>query len=167
MAPPAAVSVKLLTPRGKRPDHGGRPGQPGGKREAKGGKEEDRMRSRIALLAAAASVFGCVAAAGEDALKISVSQRGLWDTAISELGQRAGIMHRHGLDLEILYTSGGAESQQALIAGSVELACGGGIEGAVGGYAKGAPLRIVGSEMIGSPDTYWYVVAASPIRSLK
>src|SRR5207302_260682 len=29
-----------------------------------------------------------------------------------------------------------------------------------------APLRIVGSEMIGSPDTYWYVVAKSPIRSM-
>jgi NitT/TauT family transport system substrate-binding protein len=125
------------------------------------------MRSRIALLAAAASVFGCVAAAGEDALKISVSQRGLWDTAVSELGQRAGIMKKHGLDLEILYTSGGAESQQALIAGSVELACGGGIEGAIGAYSKGAPLRIIGSEMIGSPDTYWYVVANSPIQSIR
>src|SRR5262249_58131162 len=74
---------------------------------------------------------------------------------------------KHGLALEILYTSGGAESQQALVAGSVELACGGGIEGAIGGFSKGAPLRIIGSEMIGSPDTYWYVVSSSPIRSMK
>src|SRR2546423_11102874 len=108
---------------------------------------------------------GTVSAAEE--VKISVTQRGLWDTAVSELGQRAGIMKKHGLNLEILYTSGGAESQQALLAGSVELACGGGIEGAIGAYAKGAPLRIIGSEMIGSPDTYWYVVANSPIRSIK
>jgi NitT/TauT family transport system substrate-binding protein len=100
-------------------------------------------------------------------VKISVTQRGLWDTAVSELGQRAGLMKKHGLDLDILYTSGGAESQQALLAGSVELACGGGIEGAIGAYAKGAPLRIIGSEMIGSPDTYWYVVASSPIQSIK
>jgi NitT/TauT family transport system substrate-binding protein len=111
------------------------------------------------------SVNGPVAA--EDTIKISVTQRGLWDTAVSELGQRAGIMKKHGLALDILYTSGGAESQQALVAGSVEIACGGGIEGAIGGFAKGAPLRIVGSEMIGSPDTYWYVVANSPIRSMK
>jgi hypothetical protein len=83
MAPPAAVLVKLLTPRGKRPDHGAGPATP---EVQKGAKREDHMRSRIALLAAAASVFGCVAAAGEDALKISVSQRGLWDTAVSELG---------------------------------------------------------------------------------
>jgi NitT/TauT family transport system substrate-binding protein len=49
----------------------------------------------------------------------------------------------------------------------VDLSCGGGIEGAIGAFAKGAPLRIVGSEMVGSPDTYWYVLADSPIRSLK
>jgi NitT/TauT family transport system substrate-binding protein len=124
------------------------------------------MRADIAWLIMTIALAGSTAAGAED-VKISVTQRGLWDTAVSELGQRAGIMKKHGLNLEILYTSGGAESQQALLAGSVELACGGGIEGAIGAYAKGAPLRIIGSEMIGSPDTYWYVVANSPIRSIK
>jgi NitT/TauT family transport system substrate-binding protein len=119
------------------------------------------------LLVAAILVNVNCSLAAEDPVKISVTQRGLWDTAVSELGQRAGIMKKHGLALDILYTSGGAESQQALVAGSVELACGGGIEGAIGGFAKGAPLRIIASEMIGSPDTYWYVVANSPIRSMK
>ena len=124
------------------------------------------MPSNRAWLTVAVWLAGSTAAAGED-VKISVTQRGLWDTAISELGHRAGIMKKHGLNLDILYTSGGAESQQALLAGSVELACGGGIEGAIGAFAKGAPLRIIGSEMIGSPDTYWYVVANSPIRSIQ
>src|SRR6185436_20215991 len=119
--------------------------------------------SGLLVAAILVSVNGPVAA--EDTIRISVTQRGLWDTAVSELGQRAGIMKKHGLALDILYTSGGAESQQALVAGSVAIACGGGIEGAIGGFAKGAPLRIIGSEMIGSPDTYWYVVANSPIRS--
>ena len=119
------------------------------------------------VLAAAWLLAGGNDVAAQETLKISVTQRGLWDTAVSELGQRAGIMKKHGLALEILYTSGGAESQQALVAGSVELACGGGIEGAIGGFSKGAPLRIIGSEMIGSPDTYWYVVSSSPIRSMK
>jgi NitT/TauT family transport system substrate-binding protein len=48
----------------------------------------------------------------------------------------------------------------------MDLACGGGIESALGAYSRGAPLRIIGSQMIGSPDTYWYVVKNSPIRSL-
>src|SRR5262249_17917528 len=129
---------------------------------------ETRMRTWTApVLAAAWLPAGGNDVAAQETLKIAVTERGLWDTAVSELGQRAGIMKKHGLALEILYTSGGAESQQALVAGSVELACGGGIEGAIGGFSKGAPLRIIGSEMIGSPDTYWYVVSSSPIRSMK
>jgi len=123
------------------------------------------MRVDLVWLATAVWLaFG--GAAGAEGVKVSVTQRGLWDTAVSELGQRSGIMKKHGLELEILYTSGGAESQQALLAGSVAIACGGGIEGAIGAFAKGAPLRIIGSEMVGSPDTYWYVLADSPIRSI-
>jgi NitT/TauT family transport system substrate-binding protein len=48
----------------------------------------------------------------------------------------------------------------------MDIACGGGIESAIGGFSKGAPVRIIGSAMIGSPDTYWFVVANSPIKSL-
>ncbi len=118
----------------------------------------------LAVLAADGAADGAAAA---DRLRVSVPQRGLWDTAVSELGQRSGIMAKHGLDLDILFTAGGAESHQAVIAGSMDLACGGGIEGAIGAFAKGAPLRIIGSEMVGSPDTFWYVRADSPIQSIK
>jgi NitT/TauT family transport system substrate-binding protein len=91
----------------------------------------------------------------------------LWDTSIGELGQRSGIFRRYGIDLDILYTQEGPEAQQAVISGSMQLLCGGGIEAIIGAYSRGAPLRIIGSEMIGSPDTYWYVLADSPIHSLK
>jgi NitT/TauT family transport system substrate-binding protein len=83
------------------------------------------------------------------------------------LGKRAGIFQTHGLDLEILFTQGGPEAYQAVISGSMDVACGGGIEGAIGAFAKGAPLRIIGNEMVGSPDTYWFVLASSPIHSLR
>lgn len=99
-------------------------------------------------------------------LKVSVPQRGLWDTGVSELGQRAGIFRKHGLELEILFTSGGAESQQAVIGGSMDIAAGVGVSGAFGAYSKGAPLRLIGSEMIGAPDLYWYVVPNSPIKTV-
>jgi NitT/TauT family transport system substrate-binding protein len=118
-------------------------------------------------LAAAAMVVGAHAACAQELLRTAIPQHGLWDTAVSELGKRSGIMKKYGLDLEILNTSGGAESYQAVIAGSMDVSCGDGIEGGISAYAKGAPLRIIGSEMIGSPDTYWYVRADSPIRSLK
>jgi NitT/TauT family transport system substrate-binding protein len=41
------------------------------------------------------------------------------------------------------------------------------VSAAFGTYAKGAPIRIIGSEVIGSPDLYWYVPAASPIRKVE
>ena len=121
----------------------------------------------VALLIAAAVLVPLAPAAAADALKVAVAQRGQWDTAITELGQRSGIFAKHGLTVEILYTQGGPEAHQAVISGSMDIACGGGIESAVGGFSKGAPVRIIGSAMIGSPDTYWFVVANSPIKSLK
>jgi ABC-type nitrate/sulfonate/bicarbonate transport system substrate-binding protein len=99
-------------------------------------------------------------------LKVSVPQRGLWDTGVSVLGQSAGIFRKYGLELDILFTSGGAESQQAVIGGSMDIAAGVGVSGAIGAFSKGAPLRSIGSEMIGAPDLYWYVAANSPIKTV-
>src|SRR5207249_3988810 len=109
---------------------------------------------------------GGAAIAADELLKVSVPQRGQWDTAVTELGVRAGIFKSHGLEVEVHYTEGGPESHQAVIAGSRDIACAGGIDAAVGAYSRGAPLRIIGSQMVGSPDTYWYVTAGSPIRAL-
>ena len=130
------------------------------------------MTARIlaALLAAAAFSAAVLtpapSAQAEDLLKVAVAQRGQWDTAITELGERSGIFKKRGITVEILYTQGGPEAHQAVISGSMDIACGGGIESAIGGFSKGAPVRIIGSAMIGSPDTYWFVVANSPIKSL-
>jgi NitT/TauT family transport system substrate-binding protein len=123
-------------------------------------------RKLAGLLAAALACVALPDARAEDLLKIAVAQRGQWDTAIAELGQKSGIFKKRGIALEILYTQGGPEAHQAVISGSMDIACGGGIESAIGGYAKGAPVRIIGSAMIGSPDTYWFVTANSPIKSL-
>ena len=105
-------------------------------------------------------------AKADDTLRIAVGQRGLWDTSVAELGQRGGIFKKHGIVLDILYTQGGGETQQAVISGSVELGSSAGVLGVFGAYAKGAPLRIIGAEMTGGGDLFWYVQTASPIRSL-
>jgi len=107
------------------------------------------------------------AAPAQDTLKVAVPQRGAWDAGLAELGRRGGIFKRHGLDLEILYTQAGPESIQALIAGSVDIATASGVSAAVGTFAKGAPIRIIGNEVIGSPDLYWYVPANSPVRKVE
>src|SRR4051812_29827213 len=111
------------------------------------------------LLALAILVGSLATAAAQDLLKIAVPQRGAWDAGIPELGMRGGIFQKHGINLEILYTQAGPESIQALIAGSVDLATAAGVSAAFGTFAKGAPIRIVSSEVVGSPDLYWYVRA--------
>lgn len=126
-----------------------------------------RESSRALSIATALLAGMSGGAAANDLLRTAIPQRGLWDTAVTELGKRAGIFAKQGIDVDILYTQGGPEAYQAVISGSMDLSCGGGIEGAIGAFAKGAPLRIIGSEMVGSPDTYWYVPAGSPIRSLR
>jgi NitT/TauT family transport system substrate-binding protein len=119
----------------------------------------------VALLSAGILLASQPAPAA-DTLKLAVGQRGLLDTAISHLGQRAGIFKKHGLALDLLYTSGSGETQQAVIAGGVDVGIGGGIMGALNAYSKGAPVRIIAAQATGAAE-YWYVQAASPIRTLK
>jgi NitT/TauT family transport system substrate-binding protein len=103
----------------------------------------------------------------QDTLKLAVGQRGLWDTSISDVGQRAGIFKKHGLTLELLYTQGAGETQQAVISGSVEIGVGVGIMGVLSAYSKNAPVRVIGAEMTGAGDLFWYVKADSPIKTIQ
>jgi NitT/TauT family transport system substrate-binding protein len=106
-------------------------------------------------------------AAAEDTLKVAIPQKGAWDAGLVELGQRGGIFKKHGLNLDVLYTAAGPESIQALIGGSIDVAVASGVSAAIGTFGKGAPIRIISSEMTGAPDLYWYVPADSPIQKIE
>jgi NitT/TauT family transport system substrate-binding protein len=124
--------------------------------------------ARIAgVVVAAALAASAWTARADDTLKVAAGQRGNWDTSISEVGQRAGIFKKHGIVLEILWTQGGGETQQAVISGSVDIGVATGVMGVLGAYSKGAPVRIIGAETTGASDLYWYVLASSPIKTLK
>jgi NitT/TauT family transport system substrate-binding protein len=116
-------------------------------------------------------IAGCVLltapAVADETLKLTVGQRGNWDTSVSEVGQRAGIFKKHGLTLELVYTQGSGETQQPVVAGSVDIGVAVGIMGALSFFSKGAPVRIIGAETTGAADLYWYVKSDSPIRSLE
>ena len=122
---------------------------------------------RAIIAAFAASMLLGNAASAEDTLKLAVGQRGNWDTSVSEIGQRAGIFKKHGLVLEIVYTQGAGETQQAVISGSVDLGIAAGVMGVLSAFSKGAPVRVIGAETTGANDLFWYVKADSPIKSLK
>ncbi|MEO7762274.1 MAG: ABC transporter substrate-binding protein, partial [Casimicrobiaceae bacterium] len=130
------------------------------------------MKSKIhrGVLAAIAGLIGAalaLPAIAQDTLKLATGQRGNWDTSIGEVGQRAGIFKKHGIVLEILYTQGAGETQQAVLSGSVDIGVATGIMGALSAFSKGAPIRIIGAETTGAGDLYWYVPTESPIKSLK
>ena len=121
----------------------------------------------MTILSVIAMIAAGNAARAEDTLKVAIPQRGAWDAGVADLGQRGGIFKKHGLNLDILYVQAGPESIQALIGGSIDIATASGVSAAVGTFAKGAPIRIIGSEMIGGPDLYWYVPSNSPIRRVE
>src|SRR3989440_8320448 len=126
------------------------------------------IRCAFALFASLVCAAGIVLdAQAQESLKVAIPQRGAWDAGVAELGQRGGIFKKHGLDLEILYVQAGPESIQAVIGGSMDIATAAGVSAAVGTFGKGAPIRIIGSEMIGAPDLYWYVPSNSPIRKVE
>jgi len=119
----------------------------------------------IAGAAAMAAIALTNPAAADDLVKLTIGQRGNWDTAICQLGDMAGIFKKHGIQLEMIYTSGSGETLQPVISGSVDVGLAVGTLGAMAAYAKGAPVRIIGAEATGAAD-YWY--AKNPaIKTLK
>ena len=123
------------------------------------------------LFTAAIVAVGALTLSGEnadaaDTLKLTIGQRGNWDTAIPHLGTKAGIFKKHNLELEMLYTSGSGETLQPVISGSVDLGLAVGTLGALAAFGKGAPIRIVGAQATGAAD-YWYAKTSSSIKTLK
>jgi NitT/TauT family transport system substrate-binding protein len=121
----------------------------------------------LRLIAGAAVIAAALTgpASADDLVKMTIGQRGNWDTAIAELGTKAGIFKKHGLTLEMIYTSGSGETLQPVISGSVDLGLAVGTLGAMAAYSKGAPVRIIGAQATGAAD-YWY--AKNPaIKTLK
>ena len=88
------------------------------------------MRRTFALLIgmiAAVSAGG----AGAETLKVAVAQRGFWNSSFIEFALQQGFFKQEGLDIEILYTEGGASTLTPVIAGSLDIAMTNGTLGAV------------------------------------
>src|SRR5450631_3356913 len=97
------------------------------------------------LLFLLCALSACQGALAEDTLKLAIGQRGNWENAAPELGQKAGFFKKRGLDLELLYTQGAGETLQAVISGSVDIGVGVGTAGVLGAFAKGAPMTCSGT----------------------
>src|SRR5215211_1534856 len=121
----------------------------------------------LLLLAVAGLLLIHDRVAAEDRLGVAVGARGVGETFVPELGQNAGVFKKHGLVLDILYTQGGGETQQVVISNSAQIGVAPGVMGVLGAYAKGAPVRVIGSSFSGGSQLYWYVRSDSPIQSIR
>lgn len=124
------------------------------------------MRILVAIAALAVALAGGPAAA-LDKLTVSIGQRGGWDTWIIPLGIQTGVFSKHGLEIAPLWTSGGGDTLNPALIGAAEYAVGPPMPVVLAAYEKGAAIRVVGNQMRGASDLFWYVKADSPIKSLK
>src|SRR4030088_23485 len=120
-------------------------------------------------LAAGAMAVGLAAAGhaahAQEKLTVAVGGRGIGESCLTEIGKDAGIFARHGLDLNIVYTDGSGETQQAVVSNSAQVGVTSGMLGAMSLYAKGAPVRVIGASYSGGSQIYWFVPAGSAVRS--
>src|SRR2546430_2437290 len=91
-----------------------------------------------------------------ETLEVAVAQRGFWDSTLIDVG----------LDIDILYTEGGASTLTPVIAGSIDIAMTNGVLGVVAAYAKGMPVKIISAEATGAADAFWYARPDSGITRL-
>jgi NitT/TauT family transport system substrate-binding protein len=123
------------------------------------------IMAALALLIAAVST-----SLAAEKLKVAIPQKGFWDSSWVEFGEAAGFFKQAGLEVEVFYTEGGAQTIATVVSGSVDIAMSNGILGALRAYAKGGaatPYRIISAEMTGANELFWWVKADSPIKSLK
>jgi NitT/TauT family transport system substrate-binding protein len=127
------------------------------------------MRRTIALITTmiAASVPACLAcSATAETLKVAVAQRGFWNSSFIEFALQQGFFKQEGLDIEILYTEGGASTLTPVVAGSIDIAMTNGTLGAIAAFAKGMPVKIISAEATGAPDAFWYARPESGIKTI-
>jgi NitT/TauT family transport system substrate-binding protein len=115
-------------------------------------------------LAVAATLVASATCHAQDQLKIAVGGRGIGETFVTEVGYKAGLFTKHNLVLDIFYTDGGGETQQAVISNSAQVGVASGFLGAIGVFAKGAPVRVIGGSYTGGSQVFWYVPTDSPIK---
>jgi ABC-type nitrate/sulfonate/bicarbonate transport system substrate-binding protein len=128
-----------------------------------------KMLQATALLGVLAGL--ALAAAGPvraaDKVRLVISTKMPFELYAPELAQKLGYYKDAGLDVSIIYGSGGADTLQAIITGSADIATGNGSLGIIAAFAKGAPITVIANSGRGTGEVYWYAPVSSPVHSLK
>ncbi len=131
------------------------------------GSRRHALKSSAAALAIAILSLGASPALALDKIKLAIGNPGVGETEVPDLGMKQGIFQKHGIELEVLYTQGSAETVQAVVSGGVDIGCAVGTVGALSAFSKGAPLRIIGASFTGDSNMFLYVPTESSIRKVE
>ncbi len=122
------------------------------------------MRAVTITLAVATLLSQPVFAA--DKVRIAIGNPGVGETEVSDLARDHGFFARRGIEVELFYTQGSAETLQAVLSGGADVAVAVGTLGALATYAKGAPIRVIGASFTGDSNMFLYVPSSSSIKSI-
>ena len=120
-------------------------------------------RISLALAMTTGLMLGCGAANAETKLRVGKAQPNQFAFVPTDVGVDSGIFKKHGLDVEISAFGGDAKMMQALAAGGIDIALGGGPAFAT--IVKGAPMKAVAA-LANAPNTIMLVVLKDgPIKT--
>ena len=123
-----------------------------------------RRSAWTAGMVAAALVFVAGAAFAQTTLRVGKAQPNQFAFVPADVGADTGIFKKHGVDVEISSFTGDAKEMQALTAGSLDIALGGGP--ALATIVKGVPMKAVAAEA-NAPNTILLVVLKDgPIKAV-
>ena len=117
----------------------------------------------LATVPVAVTVTSATAA---DKIKVAAPHPTIMPSTFMVLAQEFGFFKKHDIDVEVLWTAGGADAQQATINGSVDCAVQTGLGGILSAIQQGAPVIVGGSDMTGASDLVWYTRADKPYKTL-
>src|SRR5579864_9626887 len=123
-----------------------------------------RLMMWAAGVIAVALVLAGGAASAQTTIRLGKAQPNQFAFVPADVGADSGIFKKHGVDLEISSFTGDAKEMQALTAGSLDIALGGGPAFAT--IVKGVPIKAVAAEA-NAPNTIMLVVLKDgPIKSV-
>jgi NitT/TauT family transport system substrate-binding protein len=125
------------------------------------------IKALLPAAAAALILFSAGGAFAEDVVRLISNHKGDWSTVMPLLGEQQGYFKAENIKLDIVWSAGGSDAQQAIITGAGDIVIQTGTLGVLSAYEKGAPIRIIGAAMTGSGGLYWYVKSDSAIKDFK
>jgi NitT/TauT family transport system substrate-binding protein len=126
------------------------------------------MSHLLKLIAAtlALAFAGSVPVSAKDKIRIAAPHPTIISSTLPVVAKELGLFDKADVDVEILWTAGGADAQQAAINGSVDLAVQTGLAGVLSAIQRGAPITVAAADSTGAADVVWMVLADKPWKTL-